>query len=129
MKQLLASSTGMIYLLVRTGNAFIVPYSTVRTTDGVPCRQRRQQEVSFKQQPQLQGTIGHDDFANIFGQEEAAERRTRELAAEFRRPPKVTQESTSVLSDGNTTRIEATRGQREQDDDNIIKRKRKYERQ
>jgi hypothetical protein len=34
------------------------------------------------------GTIGNDDFAKIFGKQEAAERRTRDLAYEFRHLPK-----------------------------------------
>lgn len=34
------------------------------------------------------GTIGNDDFSKIFGKQEAAERRTRDLAREYHPPPK-----------------------------------------
>lgn len=34
------------------------------------------------------GALGNDDFSNIFGKQEAAERRTRDLAAEYHPRPK-----------------------------------------
>lgn len=35
----------------------------------------------------LLDTIGYDDFSKIFGSQETAERRTRDLAREYRGPP------------------------------------------
>jgi len=35
----------------------------------------------------LQGTLRNDDFARIFGKQEASERETRELATEYYKPP------------------------------------------
>ena len=38
----------------------------------------------------LLGTIGNEDFSEIFGSQEAAERRTRDLAREYHPRPKTT---------------------------------------
>jgi len=50
----------------------------------------RTSSIAHRHQPSssyLLDAIGYDDFSKIFGSQEAAERRTRDLAREYRGPP------------------------------------------
>ena len=48
------------------------------------------------------GTIGNEDFSKIFGSQEAAERRARDLAREYHPRPKTTDNGGSGTEESNT---------------------------
>jgi len=92
----LLSSSSFIQAFTPTLPTLITAYGSKRTTE----------DHGFEILSSRAGSMRNDDFARIFGKQEASERRTRELAVEYRKPPTTTTTTTTTpprqnLSHGN----------------------------
>lgn len=82
MKKAFVALRFILLYLPWAGEAF-APSTTI-----LPPRRRRRMLVASSSPLLLQGSLRHDDFARIFGKQEAEERRLREKATEYRSMPK-----------------------------------------
>lgn len=65
------------------------------------------------------GALGNDDFSNIFGKQEAAERRTRDLAREYHPPPKQPTIK-PINTDGDKDESSSSKNSKQQQESRVI---------